>query len=179
MSKKHLIKRILFVLAAILAAFVLQTTLLKNIPYVNIAPNLLLIVVCTFGLLCGRVQGMWIGFACGLLVDLFYGGSILGLYALVYMYIGFFNGLLSEVLLKDVVLVPMIFCFCSEIAYHGYVYVFTYLLRRRLAVLEYVKTVMLPELVLTMVFMIFLYGFLLWIHRLLTEAERKGENRIV
>lgn len=34
---------------------------------------------------------MYIGFACGLLLDIF-GSGILGFYALLYMYIGYING---------------------------------------------------------------------------------------
>ena len=36
-------------------------------------------------------EGTYIGFACGLLLDIF-GSGILGFYALLYMYIGYING---------------------------------------------------------------------------------------
>ena len=178
MSNKMLWKRLIFIMITVTIAFVVQTTLLKMIPYYNISANLLLICVCSFGLLYGRSYGLWIGFAAGLLSDLFYGGGIVGIYSLVYMYIGFLNGLLSDVLLKDVVSVPILFILGSEIFYHAYVYIFTYSLRNRLNLFQYVKTVMIPELLLTLVGMIIIYGILLSVSNLLEEAKEKGEGRL-
>ena len=104
---------------------------------------------------------------------------MIGFFALIYMYIGFLNGLFSKIVLKDMVMVPFIFVTGSEFLYHLYVYLFSYLLRRRLGFLEYVKGIMIPEFALTIVFMLVLYGILESINSRIKHAERKGEMTIV
>jgi rod shape-determining protein MreD len=177
-KRKYLLLRIIFVVSGVLFLFVLQTALLARIPYLNIVPNLVLAAVSSFGILRGRRRGLWIGFASGLLVDIFYGGPMIGFFALIYMYIGFLNGLFSRFILKDMAVVPLIFFSCSEVVYHLYVYVFSYLLRRRLGFFDYLKGIMIPEFVLSLVFMLVLYGVLEAINSRIKNAERKGEMTI-
>ena len=75
----------------ILISFLLQCTLLHVISIGSITPNLILILCISMGLMRGRKSGLWTGFFCGFLVDMFY-GSVFGFYALIYMYIGFLSG---------------------------------------------------------------------------------------
>ena len=75
----------------ILISFLLQCTLLHVISIGSITPNLILILCISMGLMRGRKSGLWTGFFCGFLVDMFY-GSVFGFYALIYMYIGYLNG---------------------------------------------------------------------------------------
>ena len=64
-------KIVLFMIIAV--CFILQCTVFQSLALANIAPNLLIIVVSSFGFMRGRTEGMWIGFFCGLLVDIFFG----------------------------------------------------------------------------------------------------------
>ena len=50
----------LFILISI--CFVLQTTIFKAIAFAGIAPNVLLVVVATFGFMRGKREGMFIGY---------------------------------------------------------------------------------------------------------------------
>ena len=68
----------------IIVCFLMQSTVLHLISIGSITPNLLLILCVSMGLMRGRKSGLWTGFFCGLLVDLFY-GSVFGFYALIYM----------------------------------------------------------------------------------------------
>ena len=68
----------------ILISFLLQCTLLHVISIGSITPNLILILCISMGLMRGRKSGLWTGFFCGFLVDMFY-GSVFGFYALIYM----------------------------------------------------------------------------------------------
>ena len=74
----------------IIVCFLMQSTVLHLISIGSITPNLLLILCVSMGLMRGRKSGLWTGFFCGLLVDLFY-GSVFGFYALIYMYAGFLS----------------------------------------------------------------------------------------
>ena len=56
-------KIVLFIIVTI--CFLLQTTIFPSLTFANIAPNLLLIVVASFGLMRGKKEGLWIGFFCG------------------------------------------------------------------------------------------------------------------
>ena len=82
-------KIVLFFIISI--CFVLQTTTFQTLSFANITPNLMIIIVSSFGLMRGRKEGMFIGFICGLLIDIFCGFYI-GIYALLYMYVGYING---------------------------------------------------------------------------------------
>ena len=69
----------------ILICFLLQCTVMHVISIGSITPNLILVLCISMGLMRGRKSGMWTGFFCGFLVDMFY-GSVFGFYALIYMY---------------------------------------------------------------------------------------------
>ena len=71
--------------------YLLQTTFFDTLSFASISPNLLIIVTSSFGFMRGRKEGLFIGFFCGLLLDIF-GGGVLGFYSLLYMYIGYING---------------------------------------------------------------------------------------
>ena len=86
-------KIVLFFIISIF--FVLQTTTLHTLAFANITPNLLIIVVASFGLMRGKAEGMYIGFFSGLLIDIFC-GFYLGIYALLYMYVGYLTGLFQK-----------------------------------------------------------------------------------
>ena len=64
-------KVVLFV--TIIICFILQTTVLHLFSIGSITPNLLLILCVSMGLMRGRKSGMWTGFICGPLTDLYYG----------------------------------------------------------------------------------------------------------
>ena len=83
----------MFIIIAI--CFLLQTTLFQALSFASISPNLLIIVVSSFGFMRGKKEGMYIGFACGLLLDIF-GSGILGFYALLHMYIGYINAVSAK-----------------------------------------------------------------------------------
>ena len=80
-------RRKLVLAAMVLVTFLLQTTVFSNWTVASVAPNLLLILTVSFGFLRGKKEGLFLGFFCGLVIDLCY-GDILGLNALIYMYLG-------------------------------------------------------------------------------------------
>ena len=90
----------------ILISFLLQCTLLHVISIGSITPNLILILCISMGLMRGRKSGLWTGFFCGFLVDMFY-GSVFGFYALIYMYIGFLSGYAHRICYDDDIKVPV------------------------------------------------------------------------
>ena len=53
-------KIVLFIIIAI--CFLLQTTVFRALTFANIGPNLLIIVVSSFGLMRGKKEGLWVAY---------------------------------------------------------------------------------------------------------------------
>ena len=77
-------RRIVVTAAVILASYILQCTVFPALAISNIKPNLMLIVTASFGFMRGPREGMFVGFASGLLIDIQY-GDMIGFYALIYL----------------------------------------------------------------------------------------------
>ena len=164
-------KIVLFLL--LLVCFIVQGTFLKVIAIGSISPNLILIFVVSFGFMRGKKEGMFVGFFCGLLIDIFY-GSMIGFYALIYMYIGFCNGFLYKIFFDEDVKVPMVLVAGSDIAYGVLVYGLQFMLRGRLDFFSYLQHIILPEMVYTVLLTAVLYRPLYRLNRWLTENEWEG-----
>lgn len=175
---KNIMRRILIMGLLILGFYLLQTTVLDKIPYLSGVPNMMLILTFSAGLLRGRGEGMAVGFACGLLLDIFSGG-VLCFYALIYMYIGYLNGILANILVSELLLLPLFFCACSELLYHGYQYIFGFFVQNKLQFGEYFRQIVLPEFMLTVTVSIIGYYLILVINRKLEQAEQKGAKKFV
>lgn len=156
----------------ITVCFLLQTTVFKSLSFGNISPNLLIIVVSSFGFMRGRKEGMFVGFFCGMLIDIFF-GFYLGIYALIYMYIGYLNGLFRKRFYPDDIRLPMILIGTSDIIANFVLYFFMFLFRGRLSLWYYIRSIILPEFVYTMIITIFLYFILLKINSALEVQEGK------
>ena len=88
-------KRIIIDILLILICFVLQTTLFPMLHLTSTMPNLLIILVSCTGFMQGKREGLFVGFAAGLLMDIF-SFDVFGFYTLVYMGIGIANGVLNN-----------------------------------------------------------------------------------
>ena len=78
-------RRKITVFLIIAVCYLLQSTVFQALSFASISPNLMIVVVSAFGFMRGKKEGLWIGFFTGLLLDIFT-GSILGFYALLYMW---------------------------------------------------------------------------------------------
>ena len=174
MKKKLIRAGVLAVL--VVAGFLLQTNLPDWVPYLRVAPNLLLIITFSIGFLRGRIAGMFCGLACGLLSDAF-GGGILGYYTLIFIYIGYLNGLLSNIMVDDMILLPLILCLINEICYSVYVYLFGAFLLGKANFPDYIRTIAVPELIITLFCTVILYGLILFFHHRLEAREKTAEER--
>ncbi|MCM1106607.1 MAG: rod shape-determining protein MreD [Blautia sp.] len=167
-------KFMLFIIITV--CFLLQTTVFSALSFAGIAPNLLIIVVSAFGLMRGKKEGLWVGFFCGLLIDIFF-GFYLGVYALLYMYVGYSNGFLQKRFFPDDIKLPMIMIGASDIVCNLVVYTIMFLLRGRFQFLYYLRTVIVPEFVYTMVVTIFLYFILLKLNQRVEVYEKRRAKK--
>ncbi|MCI6995714.1 MAG: rod shape-determining protein MreD [Eubacterium sp.] len=157
----------------ILITFILQSTVFQSLSIASIVPNLLLILTVSFGFMRGKKEGIFVGFFCGILIDIFY-GNLMGFYALIYMFIGYLNGFLCKVYYDEDVKVPMILTAISDLAYGFAVYGLQFMLRGRLHVMNYVWHIMFPEMIYTVLITVMIYRPLYRLNHWLTEREWEG-----
>jgi rod shape-determining protein MreD len=173
--KKKLLK--VFVTAVIiLVAFVLQSTLSLHLGSNVPTPNLLLLVTCLFGFMRGENFGSVTGLFCGLLIDIMF-GEVIGLYALIYTYIGFLSGLSRNLLHEDHIYVPMFLVFGNDLLFNAALYVFRFLLRNKLDFSFYFEKIIFPEMVVTAFIALLVYKLFYKLNdKLYTEKQESELN---
>ena len=167
-------KRFLIYISEILILFVIQTSTFHYFGLADIMPNLLLILVVSSAYMRGRLTGLGIGFFTGLLVDLVY-GELIGLYAFIYMIIGYFIGFSNKIYSNDDYTLPIVFVAISDFAFGLYNYIFDFLLRGRLNLLFYLRRIILPEMIYTVAVSVFLYKLLHMVNRRLERKVNEEE----
>lgn len=176
---KSIIHRMAITGLLILAAFLLQNNIFAAIPIIRTVPNLMLLVTVSLGLLHGKLTGLAVGFFAGLMMDMF-GGTLLGQYALILSILGYGCGFFTPYFYMDSVMLPMGVCTVCELLYGFYIYVFGFLLRGQLDFLFYFRTIILPETIYTVVILVLVYRFMMFVtHRLNMAAKRRSADKFV
>lgn len=168
-------KFVVFIL--ILFFFILQSTVFPSLAFAGIIPNLMVILTSSFGFMRGENEGLIIGFFCGLLTDIFC-GDILGFYALILMYIGYMNGKFSGIFYPEDIKLPIGLIIVSDLSYGMICYILLFLLKGKFHFLFYLKQIILPEVVYTIVVTCILYPVVLIINERLERWERKRRRGV-
>ena len=106
--------RKIIVAAFIMICFILQCSVFTSLAFAGIVPNLLIVLTSSFGFMRGEKEGLVIGFFCGLLNDIFFGG-FLGFYALLMMYIGYLNGKFCKIFYPEDIKLPLALIVISDL----------------------------------------------------------------
>ena len=162
----------------ICAAAVLQCLVFQHLEIASVKPNLLLIIAVSFGLMRGHRSGLITGFFCGLVVDLFFGGTP-GFQAFIYMWIGYLSGYLYRIFYDDDIKTPLLLAGCAELIYGLYQYVFRFLLRGRVHFWFYLNRIVIPELLYTLMMTLLLYKFLYWFNQKLNHTDKRSIDSLV
>ena len=171
-------KRKITVVLIVIICFLLQSTLFKALSIASISPNLLIIVTSSFGFMRGKKEGLMTGFFSGLCIDIFYGGT-LGFYAMIYMYLGYVNGMFRKIFFPEDIKLPMILITASDFVCNLLVYLFQFLVRRKFAFPYYLTHIIIPELIYTILVTVFLYFILLKINQKLEMSEKRSMSKFV
>ena len=161
----------------IFSCFLLQSSVFTRLDLGGITPNLLIVLTASFGFMRGEKEGMFIGFICGLLMDVFF-AEYMGLYSLVYLYIGFFNGKFKKIFYPDDIKLPISLIIFSDLIY-GLVCYISFLLRGKFHFGYYVLHIVLPEIVYTIIITIALYTLILIINKKLDNYEKGRAKKFV
>lgn len=171
-------KRGIITAILIFICFLLQCTVFRSLAFGGIVPNLLIVLTASFGFMRGEKTGLIIGFFCGLLADIFF-ASVIGFYALLYMYIGYMNGKFCTIFYPQDIKLPVALILGSDFAYGIVCYVIMFLLRGRFDFMYYLVHIILPEIVYTIVVTLLLYPLILWINTCLERGEQRSGKKFV
>ena len=169
-------RRIIVNIAFIIFAFSLQICIFPFIPFLYAAPNLLIILTFTYGFSLGVEEGMLYGVICGILMDLYFSGPF-GFFTLLFLWICFVNGKLTAYFYEEYRFLPFIVSTISEIMYNVFIYIFRFFIREKYDVLYYLKNIVIPEVIITLIFTLLLYRFLLWYNKKLRVLDSRGKNQ--
>lgn len=171
-------RRIAVSAVILIVCYLIQCTLFPHLALASIKPNLMIVVTAAFGFMRGPKDGMLIGFFSGLLMDVQF-GNILGFYALIYLLIGFLNGLFHQVYYDEDIKLPLILISASNFLYGLVVYLLMFMLRSEFDFIYYLSHNIIPEVIYTIVVSLGLYPLILFINRKLEAEEKRSASKFV
>ena len=93
---------------------------------------------------------MLVGFLSGLLIDIQF-GKIIGFYALIYLVVGFLNGLFEQMFYDEDIKLPLFLISGSDFLYGITIYFFTFLLNSDFRFTYYLNRIIVAEMIYTIV----------------------------
>mgnify|MGYP001172341107 FL=1 len=176
--KKMKAKRAGVTAVILIICYLLQCTLFPHLALASIKPNLMIILTASFGFMRGSRDGMLVGFFSGLLMDIQFGG-IIGFYALIYLLLGFVNGLFQQVYYDEDVKLPLLLIAASEFLYGLAIYLLMFMLRSEFNFIYYFSHNIIPELIYTIVIALGLYPLILYFNHKLEADEKRSASKFV
>ena len=146
--------------------FLLQTAVCPWFAFGGIKPNLLILLTASIGLMEGEKPGMWTGFSCGLLADLFAANGM-SLTA-----VGYLCGKANRLFFPEDILLPLGVIAAADTCVSLVCYIVMFFMRARLDIGYYILHVILPETVYTIVVAFIFYPLLLFLHKRMSLADR-------
>ena len=171
-------KRKLITGCIIIICFLLECTMFSNFSFASITPNLLIVVTSSFGFMRGKREGMTVGFICGLLFDIMF-SDLIGFYTLIYTVLGYANGFFRKIFYADDIKLPLILIAASDFVYGNMVCLFMFIMRSRFHYFYYLKNIIIPELIYTILVTLILYSVILHINNKLETDEQRSASKFV
>lgn len=170
----------LFLFIELIIAYLLQTSVFTNFQMAGVVPDILMIIVCTAAYTRGKKAGLVLGFISGLLIDLTF-GNVIGLFAFMYLTIGYLCGFANKIYLYDDYTIPFVLIGVSEFVYNIFYYLFFMFLQGKLNIGWYIIKYMFPKVIYTVFISILIYRLLnmqhmFWCKR--PERIRKAKRKI-
>lgn len=159
----------------IVVFFLLQCSFFSQFSLADVVPNLLIILTASVAIINGSLEGCLVGFFSGMLLDAVF-GPYLGMYALGYLICGYLTGIGNRVFYKEDITFPILMIAAANLFYGFYMYVFGFMIRGRLNILFYIRRIILPETVYTVIIAIFLYRLILMISE---HQKKKGSENLI
>jgi rod shape-determining protein MreD len=132
----------------IVVNYALQSTVFQSMAILGVTPDTGLILIVSYGILRGDVEGALFGFACGLMFDIF-GGYYIGLYAMLGMLTGYVCGKPFKDFFHDNYFLPFFVVVFATIAYQFLFYCTAILFSGSLDLFYYTRAIILPKTIYT------------------------------
>ena len=162
----------------IIVCYLLESTVFQNLSFASITPNLLIVITSAFGFMRGNKEGMFVGFFSGLLMDIFF-SEYIGFYALIYMMIGYVNGFFNRIFYPEDIKMPLFLIAASDFIYGNIICIFMFIMRSRFDYVYYLKNIIIPELIYTILVTLILYQVVLKINEELEAIEKRSASKFV
>ena len=172
------IKRPVITILIIIVCFLLQCTVFQKLSFASISPNLLIIVTASFGFMRGRKEGMWVGFLCGIITDIFF-GDLIGFYALFYTILGYANGFFKRIFYPEDIKLPLFLIGTSDFLLGNVVCILMFIMRSRFHYWYYMWNIIIPEFIYTILVTLVLYQIILKINQKLESEEKRSASKFV
>lgn len=150
------IVRFLIILIELIICYILQSSVFINLSFVAVIPDLVMVIVVTMAYMRGSNAGILYGFCAGLLLDVV-NGNHFGLYALLYLCIGFLCGFANRFYRKDNNVLPLALVVVAEFICLSVYYLFEHFMRGSMTYSFYLNYQMLPKITYTVFLAVFLY----------------------
>lgn len=171
-------KRTIVDFLCLIIAFAIQHCIFPFIPFLSAAPNLVLILVFSYAFIYGSKDGMFYGLVAGIFLDLFYSYSF-GFFTLAFIWIGYVNGLLNAYYYEEYIIFPITLCVFNEVFYNIYIYFFRFFVRGKTDILFYIKDIILPEMIITLLMTLLIYRLFLIYNRKLEVLDEKRSINVI
>lgn len=168
-------KRFIVNLIIIIICFLFQTTIFPMISVKSIIPNIMVVFVACAGFMQGSRYGLLVGFASGLLMDI-YSFDIFGFYTILYMIIGFTNGFIHNYFYLKDFKTPALLITLTNIFTSLSIYVVLFLFRAKFEFLDYLINIIIPEIAFTLLISVIFYP-LLWLVEANIFEKKKSESQ--
>jgi len=158
----------------IILSYLIQTVLFSFQDLSGQAPNLLLILTMSFGIMRGRREGMLTGFFSGFMYDLYFSDTIIGPFMLLFMLIGYANGFFHKKFMMQDIMLPVIIIFIDELVFNLIIYIGLFLMRNRTDIGYYFKYIFMPQAIYTVLVTAIIYRLYVVINkRIKKQTEKK------
>ena len=161
--------------ALILINYVLQSTLLVRVSIIGVNPDTAIILIVSYGILRGDVEGAVFGFFSGLVHDMF-GGHFIGLYAMLGMLTGYAAGKPFKDYFKDNYFLPFMIVVAATFSYQTLIYFTSFLIRGRLDFWFYITNIIMPKTIYTAAVALPLYSLMFVINSRIEDYEHNRRN---
>lgn len=171
-------KRKIITVCIILICFLLESTVFPSLSFASVTPNLMIIVTSSFGFMRGKKEGMMVGFISGLLIDIMF-SDLIGFYTLIYTVLGYANGFFRKIFYDDDIKLPLILIAASDFLQGNIICIFMFIMRSRFHYFYYLKYIIIPELIYTILITLILYQIILKINKKMESEEQRSASKFV